>query len=108
MKFNSDGDRIGRYSIFQYQKVPSEGYKYVWVGEFGEYPEFYFDGRDFHPDRGLEMKQELALNTFMMRWPNVSTENSPPKSVCSDPCPMGHVKSFTVSLLNFAFLVFCS
>jgi len=32
-----DGDRIGRYSIFQYQKV-EEGFKYVWVGEFGEYP----------------------------------------------------------------------
>ena len=27
VKFNSDGDRIGRYSVFQYQRVPKEGFK---------------------------------------------------------------------------------
>ena len=29
VKFNSDGDRIGRYSVFQYQRVPKEGFKSV-------------------------------------------------------------------------------
>jgi hypothetical protein len=38
-----DGDRIGRYSIFQYQRVENSGYKYVWVGEFGEYVDLTFN-----------------------------------------------------------------
>ena len=41
--FPADGDRIGRYSIFQYQRVENSGYKYVWVGEFGEYVDLAFN-----------------------------------------------------------------
>jgi hypothetical protein len=33
---------------------------------------------------------------FRMRWPNV-TGKDPPKSVCSEPCEMGHVRSYAVS-----------
>ncbi len=36
-----------------------------------------------------------------MNWPNVSLEAGPPKSVCSEPCLQGHVKSFTVRLKSF-------
>ena len=39
MKFNKDGDRIGRYSIYQYQYVDEDSaFKYVLVGEFGDFP----------------------------------------------------------------------
>ncbi|CAB4063751.1 GRM8 [Lepeophtheirus salmonis] len=78
VKFNKDGDRIGRYSIFQYQRVKggSGGYKY---------------------GQGVlrkSWKQELALEIYRMYWPNVTKHHSPPKSVCSSPCMEGHVKSF--------------
>lgn len=39
VKFNKDGDRIGRYSIYQYQYVDEDSaFKYVLVGEFGDFP----------------------------------------------------------------------
>ena len=39
VKFNKDGDRIGRYSIYQYQYVDEDAaFKYVLVGEFGDFP----------------------------------------------------------------------
>ena len=100
VKFNTDGDRIGRYSIFQYQRVTAaEGYyKYVWVGEFGEYPDLQFSiNRSGIVLQGRKMRQELALDVESMRWPNVSRTDGPPKSVCSKSCPIGYVKSFVVS-----------
>ena len=101
VKFNKDGDRIGRYSIYQYQQQPpgSLKYTYVQVGEFGEFPNFkWSEGRGIREgDSGADMFQELALDSHLMVWPNITREESPPKSVCSEECPMGHVKSFTVS-----------
>ena len=46
---------------------------------------------------GEIMAQELALDSHLMVWPNITMEEGPPKSVCSEECPTGHVKSFTVS-----------
>lgn len=43
--------------------------------------------------------QELAIDVLRMKWPNVSGDD-PPKSVCSEPCPMGHVRSYAVSSLR--------
>ena len=39
--------------------------------------------------------QELAIDMRRMRWPNVSAAHTP-SSVCSEPCPMGHVRSYAV------------
>ena len=98
VKFNSDGDRIGRYSIFQYQKTPDEGYKYVWVGEFGEYPDLQFAIiNETIVNQRIVKRQELALDTGKMRWHNITGKNTP-ESVCSYGCPMGYVKNFVVSI----------
>ena len=43
--------------------------------------------------------QELAIDVLRMQWRNVSGDD-PPKSVCSEPCPMGHVRSYAVSSLR--------
>ena len=98
VKLNKDGDRIGRYSIYQYQKVGSS-YKYVWVGEYGEYPNLNYNETTGEVTTEPGQKQELALDVFRMRWPNV-TGKDPPKSVCSEPCAMGHVRSYAVSQVN--------
>ena len=66
--FPPDGDRIGRYSIFQYQRVENSGYKYVWVGEFGEYVDLVFNETNLV---GSSMSQvsynlkSLVLNLFV-------------------------------------------
>ena len=39
--------------------------------------------------------QELAIDVRRMRWPNVSAADTP-SSVCAEPCPMGHVRSYAV------------
>ncbi len=91
--------------------MADEGYKYVDVGEFGEFPSLEYDEATNTTYVSAERKLELALNVFEMAWPNVSREAEPdpeqleyvlggvvpPRSVCAEPCPMGHVKSFTVS-----------
>ena len=58
VKFNSDGDGLGRYSVYQYQQVNQEkhvdlstpgtqaetrGWEYNWIGEFGEKDNFRWD-----------------------------------------------------------------
>ena len=45
MKFNSDGDGLGRYSVYQYQHsdVAGGGWDYNWIGEFGEKDNFKWD-----------------------------------------------------------------
>ncbi len=111
VKLNSDGDRVGRYSIFQYQKMEDEEvYNYVMVGEFGEYDDIEFEETGVNNGRAAAIGeedlrlvpgrgQELALDVFRMRWPKV-TGPEPPKSVCSEPCPMGHVRSYAVSYFD--------
>ena len=43
VKFNSDGDGLGRYSVYQYQHTLAGGWEYNWIGEFGEKDNFRWD-----------------------------------------------------------------
>ena len=43
VKFNSDGDGLGRYSVYQYQHTEAGGWEYNWIGEFGEKDNFRWD-----------------------------------------------------------------
>ena len=43
VKFNSDGDGLGRYSVYQYQHTVAGGWEYNWIGEFGEKDNFRWD-----------------------------------------------------------------
>ena len=43
VKFNSDGDGLGRYSVYQYQHTLTGGWEYNWIGEFGEKDNFRWD-----------------------------------------------------------------
>ena len=65
--------------------------------------------RTFYPIRSEPHKlrlvksdvgQELAIDVLRMQWRNVSGDD-PPKSVCSEPCPMGHVRSYAVSIQTY-------
>ena len=74
----------------------------IQVGEFGEFPDFSWNKAN--GDEAPRMRQELAIETHLMVWPNMSAEDAPPASVCSEECPMGHVKSFTVGLVKSCLL----
>ena len=46
VKFNADGDGLGRYSVYQYQHKGQGGWDYNWIGEFGEKDNFRWDRLD--------------------------------------------------------------
>ncbi|XP_054164108.1 metabotropic glutamate receptor-like isoform X2 [Oppia nitens] len=71
MKFDRNGDGLGRYNIFNYQQIPDTNqYQYVLVGRWA--------------DEGLELnKDELKFNEGV---PEV------PTSICSNPCSLGEIK----------------
>ncbi|XP_057692585.1 metabotropic glutamate receptor 3 [Corythoichthys intestinalis] len=66
VKFDSQGDGVGRYNIFSYQRS-SERYSYVPVGEWAE---------------------TLSLNSGLIQWP----KEAAPTSQCSDPCERNEMK----------------
>uniref|UniRef100_A0A1A8PE58 Metabotropic glutamate receptor 3 n=1 Tax=Nothobranchius rachovii TaxID=451742 RepID=A0A1A8PE58_9TELE len=66
VKFDSQGDGMGRYNIFSYQRA-GERYGYVPVGEWAE---------------------SLSLNSELIRWPREVA----PTSQCSDPCERNEMK----------------
>ncbi|MED6237915.1 Metabotropic glutamate receptor 3 [Ataeniobius toweri] len=66
VKFDSQGDGMGRYNIFSYQRS-GERYGYVPVGEWAE---------------------SLSLNSDLIRWP----KEVAPTSQCSDPCERNEMK----------------
>lgn len=66
VKFDSQGDGVGRYNIFSYQRS-GERYGYVPVGEWAEI---------------------LSLNSDLIRWPKEVV----PTSQCSDPCERNEMK----------------
>lgn len=71
MKFDTNGDGMGRYNIFNYQQNPIDrSYSYVTVGRW--------------TDLGLELNQEKLR--FNEGSPNV------PTSICSQPCHLGEIK----------------
>lgn len=66
VKFDSQGDGMGRYNIFSYQRS-GERYGYVPVGEWAE---------------------SLSLNNELIHWPREVA----PTSQCSDPCELNEMK----------------
>ncbi|XP_036441398.1 metabotropic glutamate receptor 3 [Colossoma macropomum] len=69
VKFDQYGDGMGRYNIFNYQRLPgSDRYTYVQVGEWAE---------------------TLSLNEFLIGWPRGGMM---PTSQCSDPCALNEMK----------------
>uniref|UniRef100_A0A672IGN1 Metabotropic glutamate receptor 3 n=1 Tax=Salarias fasciatus TaxID=181472 RepID=A0A672IGN1_SALFA len=66
VKFDSQGDGMGRYNIFSYQHS-GDRYGYVPVGEWAE---------------------SLSLSSELIRWPRETV----PTSQCSDPCERNEMK----------------
>lgn len=66
VKFDSQGDGVGRYNIFSYQRS-GDRYGYVPVGEWAE---------------------SLSLSSDLIRWPR----DMVPTSQCSDPCERNEMK----------------
>ncbi|KYN01754.1 Metabotropic glutamate receptor 7 [Cyphomyrmex costatus] len=73
IKFNSDGDAYGFYNIYQYQRKDEGRFDYILIGIW---------------------KEELSLDINMTRWATGVGELHIPRSMCSDNCPMGHVRNF--------------
>ncbi|XP_055509480.1 metabotropic glutamate receptor 3 isoform X1 [Leucoraja erinacea] len=68
VKFDENGDGIGRYNVFNYQKTLSGRYAYVRVGQWAKV---------------------LSLDTELMHWPR----HRIPTSQCSDPCARNEIKN---------------
>ncbi|GLD68822.1 metabotropic glutamate receptor 3-like protein [Lates japonicus] len=66
VKFDSQGDGVGRYNIFSYQRS-GDRYGYVPVGEWAE---------------------SLSLSSDLIHWPREAV----PTSQCSDPCERNEMK----------------
>ncbi|CAL8319532.1 unnamed protein product [Gadus morhua 'NCC'] len=66
VKFDNQGDGLGRYNIFSYQRS-GDRYGYVPVGEWAE---------------------TLSLNSDLIHWPR----DTVPPSQCSDPCARNEMK----------------
>ena len=76
MKFDSQGDGLGRYNIFSYQRS-GERYSYMPVGEWAE---------------------TLTLSGDLIHWPREVV----PTSQCSDPCERNEMKKMQAGRgLNF-------
>ncbi|KYN16204.1 Metabotropic glutamate receptor 7 [Trachymyrmex cornetzi] len=73
IKFNSDGDAYGFYNIYQYQRKDEGRFDYILIGTW---------------------REELSLDINMTRWATGVGELHIPRSMCSDNCPMGHVRNF--------------
>ncbi|XP_060827422.1 metabotropic glutamate receptor 7-like isoform X2 [Bombus pascuorum] len=73
IKFKSDGDAYGFYNIYQYQRKEDGRFDYVLIGTW---------------------KEELDLGINMTRWATGPGEMHIPRSLCSDNCPLGHVRNF--------------
>lgn len=66
VRFDSQGDGVGRYNIFSYQRT-GDRYSYVPVGEWAE---------------------SLSLSSELIHWPREAV----PTSQCSDPCERNEMK----------------
>ncbi len=81
VKFDSQGDGVGRYNIFSYQRS-ADRYGYVPVGEWAEI---------------------LSLNSDLIHWPREVV----PTSQCSDPCERNEMKKMQAGRrLNFNDVLF--
>uniref|UniRef100_T1J4D3 G-protein coupled receptors family 3 profile domain-containing protein n=1 Tax=Strigamia maritima TaxID=126957 RepID=T1J4D3_STRMM len=70
VRFNEDGDPQVSYVIYQYQKR-GDKYEYHQIGDWSA---------------------TLNLNLSLAKWPENSS--SIPSSVCSEPCPLGHIRNY--------------
>ncbi|XP_017757027.1 PREDICTED: metabotropic glutamate receptor 7-like, partial [Eufriesea mexicana] len=73
IKFKSDGDAYGFYNIYQYQRKEEHRFDYVLIGTW---------------------KEELSLDINITKWAKGAGESHIPRSLCSDNCPLGHVRNF--------------
>ncbi|XP_076545118.1 metabotropic glutamate receptor 8 isoform X1 [Osmia lignaria lignaria] len=73
IKFKSDGDAYGFYNIYQYQRNNDGRFDYVLIGTW---------------------REELSLDINMTKWTGGNGEMYIPRSLCSENCPLGHVRSF--------------
>ncbi|XP_023336258.1 metabotropic glutamate receptor 6 isoform X2 [Eurytemora carolleeae] len=106
VKFNKDGDGIGRYSVYQYQHIQNGStgkWDYVWLGEFGEVTNYHWEPlqENVPPVFRTSLSQDLYFGLENSKWnfipSNTSDElnSSPiPESVCSRPCPLGMIKNY--------------
>lgn len=98
VKFNSDGDGLGRYSVYQYQQKKGGAWEYVWIGEFGEMENYRWDKINSSGVYGMECytTQELYFELEMSKWNGGKSGSVTkiPESICSKPCPMGQIKNF--------------
>lgn len=78
VKFDSQGDGIGRYNIFSYQRS-TDRYSYVPVGEWAE---------------------SLTLSSDLIHWPREVA----PTSQCSDPCERNEMKKMQAGRRKCSFL----
>jgi metabotropic glutamate receptor 2/3 len=71
MKFDRNGDGLGRYNIYNYQQLPNSSiYQYILVGRWA--------------DLGLQLeKEKLKFNEGSQLMPT---------SICSHPCQVGEIK----------------
>lgn len=70
IRFNADGDAYGFYNIYQYQRHEDGKYDYVEIGTW---------------------KTTLNISRDLLRYEGLQ-ENFP-KSVCSEPCPLGEIRN---------------
>lgn len=88
MKFDKNGDGIGRYNIYNFQRVDGQ-WTYKQIGQWAE------DGFQLHPDQ-LVFSVEMTDDDSTMR--QISGPDSVPRlirvpdSVCSKPCKLGEIK----------------
>lgn len=80
VKFDSQGDGMGRYNIFSYQRSVDR-YGYVPVGEWAE---------------------SLTLSSDLIHWPREAV----PTSQCSDPCERNEMKKMQAGR-SFNNVLFC-
>lgn len=78
VKFDSQGDGMGRYNIFSYQRS-ADRYGYVPVGEWAE---------------------TLSLSSDLIHWPREVV----PTSQCSDPCERNEMKKMQAGRRRYSFL----
>lgn len=78
VKFDSQGDGMGRYNIFSYQRS-ADRYSYVPVGEWAE---------------------TLSLSSDLIHWPREVV----PTSQCSDPCERNEMKKMQAGRRQSSFL----
>ena len=72
VRFDSNGDGLGRYDIYNYQGSRDTGYGYVRIGDWND--------------------EHLNLQEDQIVWSPFPRKTVIPRSVCSEPCQQGEVK----------------